>query len=139
MIHSILPCRAMGYRFYMIQYILSYRFYMISLVKRGERWTCMVKPGTDQSKHYNTFYRHYDAAMYSYVPLSCLLFFNTAIVGMYSKKTDKQMDLTCYGDTVSIKRKYALEKWLSAQSTESKIQTGSLGTDGKGLLRAYSC
>ncbi len=56
------------------------RFFMVKLKKDEHgRWSCPSRNENTQRYH-ALFYKHYDAIVYSYLPLSSMLFFNVAIV-----------------------------------------------------------
>ncbi len=54
---------------------------MVDLVQdENGRFACKVKQGTPARTYYITFYHYYDATIYSYLPLSSMLVFNSLIV-----------------------------------------------------------
>ena len=77
---------------------------MVKLKKdENGRWSCPSRNENTQRYH-AMFYKHYDAIVYSYLPLSSMLFFNVAIVGKLvaakcRKKTEGAVGSTALSKT----------------------------------------
>ena len=43
------------------------------------QWRCVME-NADTQRYWDVFYKHYDSLVYSYIPLSAMFVFNTAII-----------------------------------------------------------
>ena len=88
------------------------------------RYACNIKRGTPARTYYVTFYHYYDATIYSYLPLSSMLVFNTLIVAkLISARLQRKDGALAAGSMTMSKVSDSVSKMLVACSMLFAVTT----------------